>query len=489
VAFISVEFILFICVVVPPYFLVPHRWRIPYLLLSSYLFYSYNHPFYALVLLGSTLADYGIGRSMGQTDNLARRNFLLISSLILNVGLLVIFKYLGFLNNALGTVLGAVGFPYTVGEVSLLMPLGVSFYTFAKIAYIIDVYRKKFAPEQNIITFATFVSFFPNIASGPIERAEHFIPQLKEHIRFEEERVVGGLRLILWGVFKKVVIADRLALYVSSVYDYPQDHQGLTLLVATLFLAFQIYADFSGYTDIARGIARILGINLFENFRQPYLSKSILEFWRRWHISLTTWIREYLFFPLSRYLLKRTKRRHPRLVEISTYLIIMSAVGLWHGANWTFVFWGLLHGIYMSVETFLNARRIQLVPHNWITDILKVVTTFILVSFAWIYFRALSLSDANYIVANLFNFGDDFLPSFSIYGTLSNSYLEQFLISLGLIGLLIFSDWIDAKWGFFKLFNDTPILARFVFYYALIALIFGNLISAQVIQNFVYFQF
>jgi D-alanyl-lipoteichoic acid acyltransferase DltB (MBOAT superfamily) len=280
-----------------------------------------------------------------------------------------------------------------------------------------------------------------------------------------------------------------LALYISNVYDHPRDHQGLTLITATFFLAFQIYADFSGYTDMARGIAHILGIDLFENFRQPYLSKSILEFWRRWHISLSTWIREYLFFPLSRYLLTRTKRRNPRLVEVITYLIIMSVVGLWHGASWSFVVWGVLHGIYMGIETVFNARRIQFLPSGSATDVLKIISTFLLVTFAWIFFRTQTLNDAAYIIANMLNFGGDFASSFNVYGVTSEGYASQLLLSLTLIAILVVTDLIDVKWGIFDLFKGVPVLLRFGFYYAIIALIFGVLISARVIQNFVYFQF
>ncbi len=488
-SFLSVEFILFCLVVLPLYFLVPQRGRLLYILIASLVFYAASSPLYTLVLVGLTLVDYGIARAIGGTEVDAVRNRWLYLSLALNLASLVLFKYVGFLNDLLAGLLALVGVVYIPSPVSILMPLGVSFYTFTKIAYIMDVHRKKIKPEANALTFATFITFFPNIASGPIERAGHLIPQLQATVRFDETRIVEGLRLILWGAFKKVVIADRLALYVNAVYDQPQAHQGLTLLTATFFLAFQIYADFSSYTDIARGIARILGFDLFENFRQPYLSKSVLEFWRRWHISLTTWIREYLFFPLSRFLLTRTKRRYPRVVEFSVYLIIMSGIGLWHGASAPFIIWGLLHGVYMGVESVLNARRLQLVPRHALTDVLKVVTTFLLVTFAWIFFRAATLSDAGYIISQLFNFGGDFAASLQVYGSTVEGYGTQLLLSLGLILLLIISDGIDSKWGIFTLFQKVPTLLRFGVYYALIAVIFGILISTRVVQNFVYFQF
>jgi alginate O-acetyltransferase complex protein AlgI len=487
--FISVEFIIFFSIVSTLYFLIPGRGKIPYLLVVSLIFYGYSYPVYALLLLGLAAVDYVLARGIGGSESPGVRSRLLILSLVINVGALVIFKYANFLNDSFASLLNGIGISYQAAEISLLMPLGISFYTFTKIAYIVDVYRGKNKAEANPITFAAFITFFPNVISGPIERAEHLIPQLKQPVKFDYSRTVEGLRLILWGAFKKVVIADQLAIYVNQVYGSPGEYQGVVLMLATFFLAFQIYADFSGYTDMARGIARILGFDLFENFRQPYLSKSILEFWRRWHISLTTWIREYLFFPLSRALLKRTKRRYPRLVEVSAYLVVMSIIGLWHGASWTFVVWGLLHGVYMGVEATLNARRIQILPRNAATDLIKIIFTFLLVTFAWVFFRAETLADAGYILTNMFRFGGDVLSSFNIYASTSGGNAAPILVLFSLIWLLVLVDWIDANHGIFNVLNRIPVIPRWAFYYALIALMVGVLISANTIQNFVYFQF
>lgn len=485
--FISTEFILFFSVVAVLFFLVPGRFRLPFLLLASLVFYGYSYAPYVLLLLGATVVDYGIARAIAASGSSAVRSRLLALSLMLNVGMLLLFKYADFLNQSLANLLGALHVGYQPADVSLLVPLGISFFTFTKIAYVIDVYRKQIPPEQNLITFAAFVSFFPNVISGPIERAGHLIPQLKAPVGFDEARVVGGLRLILWGAFKKIVIADHLALYVNQVYDNAQAYHGLALITATLFLAFQIYADFSGYTDMARGIARILGVDLFENFRQPYLAKSILDFWRRWHISLTTWIREYLFFPLSRFLLRKSKRRYPRLIEVSVYLTVMALIGLWHGASWTFVLWGLLHGLYMGVNAVLNARRLRLLP-RW-ADSLKIVGVFLLVTFAWIFFRANSVVDAAHIIHHLFNFDGDFLSTFEVYTTNPDGYLVQFLVCTTLIAILMVADWLDARHGLFEIFTARRTVVRWAVYYSLTALIILSLIPVDVVQQFVYFRF
>jgi D-alanyl-lipoteichoic acid acyltransferase DltB (MBOAT superfamily) len=480
--FISTEFLVFICIAAPLFFVVPQRFRVTYLLIASLIFYGYGHPASVLLLAGGIGIDYAIARAIGNRDSQAARRRLLALSLIINVGTLLAFKYAGFFSETAARLFNA-----SLPSIALVVPLGISFYTFTKIAYVVDVYRGVTAPEKNPVTFGAFVSFFPNLISGPIERAGHLIPQLTAKGSFEERRVVEGLRLILWGAFKKVVIADHLAIYVNPVYDQPHNYQGLTLIAATLFLAFQIYADFSGYTDMARGIARIFGIDLFENFRQPYLAKSILEFWRRWHISLTTWIREYLFLPLSRTLLRRTHRRHAREIEVGVYLLVMGLVGLWHGASWTFVAWGLLHGLYMGTESLVNARKIRVLPRTGWAEMAKTAGVFLLVAFSWIFFRAHSLSDVGYVIAHLFDFGGDFLASFSVYS--AGSPAAQPAICVGMIGLLLAADWVDARRGLLATFGERRAVVRWAAYYALAALILMALISAGTVQEFVYFKF
>jgi alginate O-acetyltransferase complex protein AlgI len=497
--FVSGKFIAFFIIVSVLYFLIPQRWKILYLLSVSLIFYGYDYPAYALLLLGLTAVDYFIARWISGTDSVRTRNGLLILSLTLNLGALLFFKYANFLNDFLAGLLNLFKIRYQPAGISLLMPLGISFYTFTKIAYVVDVYRSRIKAEENLLTLAAFVTFFPNVLSGPIERAGHLIPKIKQSIKFDYISAVEGLRLILWGTFKKVVIADRLAIYVNQVYGDPYQYRGLVLIVATFFLSFQIYADFSGYTDIARGVARILGIDLFENFRQPYLSKSILEFWRRWHISLTTWIREYLFLPLSRLLLRRTHRSHPRLVEVSAYLIIMSVIGLWHGASWTFVAWGLLHGIYMSVESILNVQKTRLLPPTALMDVVKVLLTFSLVSFAWIFFRVRNFGDAWYILANAFVLpgsdlisplmtNDRIVPILNMVNFFNMDVrLMQLLLAFLLIGVLFLVDIVDARIGLNKFLERLPTAISWSYYYGLSFAII--LLGVWGSQQFLYFKF
>lgn len=498
-AFISLEFIVFFIIVSALFFLVPPRLKIPFLLLASLVFYGYSYPAYALLLLGAAALDYFIARGIEGSDSAATRRRLLLLSLVVNIGGLILFKYADFLNNSLAGLLNKLGATYQPASLAWPIPLGISFFTFTKIAYVVDVYRKKIPAETNPITFATFVAFFPNLISGPIERAGHLIPQLREVVHFDTRRTVEGLRLILWGVFKKVVIADRLAIYVNRAYGHPEVYPGAVQIIATVFFAFQIYADFSGYTDIARGFAAILGIDLFQNFEQPYLATSILDFWRRWHMTLTTWIREYLFFPLSRFLLRRTHRRYPRLVEVAAYLVTMSAVGLWHGASWTFVVWGLLHGVYMSIESVLNARRIRILPRNRAGEIASVLITFLLVSAAWVFFRLQSFEAIRAVFAHMFvpSSGSLFAPFAAddgiapVIGLIRflrlDAQLVQLALAFVLIGLLVAVDLVEASTGLNTLLDRMPPLVRWPAYYGLSFSVI--LLGAWGSQPFIYFKF
>jgi alginate O-acetyltransferase complex protein AlgI len=488
--FTSIQFILFFSVIATVYFVIPLRWRIPYIFVTSCIFYSYSGPLFLLLLLLSTYIDFKLALGIERAKNAVQRRRLLIIGIALNVTILFVFKYLNAILLSLNEIYHTLQVPNTPSTqlISSLAP-GVSFYTFMKIAYLVDVYRRKSEAERKLITFGAFVMFFPHIISGPINRAEQLIPQFQHSIRFDYERVIEALRLILWGVFKKIVVADTLARFVNEVYGNPYAYNGLSLAVATLFLAFQIYADFSGYTDIALGTAYLLGFKMIPNFRQPYFSHSVLEFWRRWHISLTMWIREYLFFPFARYLLIRTKRRFPRVVEVIMYMIVMSLVGLWHGANWTFLVWGILHGVYMSVETVLAAKHVHLLPATRSAYVMKVVITFLLISVAWVFFRAETLQEAIYILSHMFDISNGLLSSLEVHFVFGGTNSLTLILSACLIALLVGVDWIDTKWGFMYVLKNAPVIARWTYYYAIIAAIFGTLISVKVIQDFVYFQF
>jgi D-alanyl-lipoteichoic acid acyltransferase DltB (MBOAT superfamily) len=336
--FTSLEFLIFFPIVVALYFGCPYRYRWLLLLAANYYFYAAWKLEYIFLLLASTLISYITAILMVKPENQAKRTGLLVIGLIANLGILFAFKYFNFVNDSLRIAFNQFNLIYNVPMFQALLPVGISFYTFQSLGYTIDVYRGKLEPERHLGRFALFVSFFPQLLAGPIERASNMLPQFYEKFDFDEARVSSGLRLILWGLFKKIVIADRLGLYVNAVYNSPSDWEGWPVFLATYFFAFQIYCDFSGYSDIAIGAARVMGFNLMENFRRPYFAQSPSEFWRRWHISLSSWFRDYLYIPLG-----GSRVSVPRWYL--NLMIVFLVSGLWHGAAWTFVIWGGLHGL------------------------------------------------------------------------------------------------------------------------------------------------
>lgn len=489
-SFISVEYILFFCVVLPLYFALPYRFRWAHLLLASYFFYAYSNGWYTLVIIFSTLADYYLARKISATEDQQRRRRYLYISMSLNLGVLFIFKYFNFFNNSLAGVFGALNVPYGIQAINVILPVGISFYTFQEMSYVIDVYRGVLKPERNVGIFSTFVIFFPQLVAGPIERAGSLIAQFHRRFDFSHARTVEGLRLILWGFFKKVVIADRLAIYVNAVYNNTQDHTGLTLIVATFFFAFQIYCDFSGYTDIAIGTAKIMGFNLMLNFRQPYFSRSVREFWRRWHISLSSWFRDYLYIPLG-----GNRAGYNRM--LLNLMIVFVVSGLWHGASWTFVIWGTLHGLYVVAETILAGRAAAVKnaapPRSMLLSIAQWTLTFTLVCFAWIFFRANTFEDALYVMTHLFVFPEGFFTGITdpfaseMTGAFGSTNRFQLLLSFALIGLLMGVDYLDARWGLNRVLNARPKPVRWLVYYT--ATGFVLLLGIWGAQEFIYFQF
>ncbi len=345
----------------------------------------------------STLIDYVAARQMEKQDTKQGRKKYLILSLITNLGLLVAFKYFNFLSDATHQTFAAFNIFYDAPMFDLLLPVGISFYTFQTLSYTIDVYRGERPAEKHLGYFALYVSFFPQLVAGPIERSTRLLPQFFQEKKYEAARVASGLRQMLFGLFKKVVIADRLAVYVDNVYASPDDFGSLTILIATYFFAFQIYCDFSGYSDIAIGAAKVLGYDLMENFRRPYIAKSISDFWKRWHISLSTWFRDYLYIPLGGN--KSSKIRWQYNV-----LVVFVVSGFWHGANWTFLVWGGLHGVYLLIGSATANLRykfwgmLPFASDGKVKRIIQRVLTFHLVLFAWIFFRAASLTDAGHII-------------------------------------------------------------------------------------------
>ncbi|NWF70105.1 MAG: MBOAT family protein [Chloroflexi bacterium] len=479
-SFISPEYVIFFCLVLPLYFWLPYRWRWPWLLLISYFFYGYAFPQYVILMAAVTVVNYYAGLALQRVADGRQRRFVLAASLGLDVALLGFFKYFNFFSASFAALFGLAGLTYPLPQINVILPIGISFHTFQAMGYLIDVYRRRIEPERHAGIFATFIIFFPQLVAGPIERAKDMLPQFGQRFDFDEGRAVEGLRQILWGFFKKVVIADRLAIYVNAVYDHPQEHSGLVLILATVFFAFQIYCDFSGYSDIAFGTAKIMGFHLTVNFRQPYFALSVREFWRRWHISLSTWFRDYLYIPLggSRGTLART---------LLNLMIVFVVSGLWHGASWTFVVWGALHGVYAVMETLWEARGRRLLPANRAGAAVRWTLTFAAVCFAWIFFRADNFTDAAYIIGHLFSLtGADISAPFA-GGLLAPSV--EFGLALGLIGVLLAVDRLDGQYTVSGALARAPAAARWGLYYGAAAAVLFSGMYGSGAQQFIYFQF
>src|SRR5882724_7016795 len=347
--FNSLQFAIFFPMVVALYFSLPHRHRVLMLLLASCVFYMAFIPAYILILFVTIGIDYFAGIYLEKYEGHARR-VLLILSIISTCAVLFVFKYFDFFTDNFIGLANLLGWKLTNPVVHIILPIGLSFHTFQSLSYVIEVYRRKQRAETNFVTYATYVMFFPQLVAGPIERPQNLLHQFNQIHSFDYERIAGGLKRMAWGLYKKVVVADRLALYVNDVYAAPQSFNGLQLTLATIFFAYQIYCDFSGYSDIALGSAQVLGFKLMENFNTPYYSASVGEFWRRWHISLSTWFRDYLFIPLG-------GSRVSTFTRVRNTLIIFLVSGFWHGANWTFVIWGLWHGAFLVIERLAQSAK------------------------------------------------------------------------------------------------------------------------------------
>ena len=482
--FNSLDFLIFFPVVTAGYFGLPHRFRWAWLLIASCYFYMAFIPAYILILFFVITIDYVAGIAIENALGRRRKLFLLMS-LLANIGTLAIFKYFNFLNGNLAGLATAFHWNYPIPALAIILPIGLSFHTFQSMSYTIEVYRGKFKAERHPGIFALYVMFFPQLVAGPIERPYNLLPQLHAQHTFDYQRVTDGLKLMAWGFFKKIVIADRLAIPVNQVYANPHEYTGISLIVATIFFAYQIYCDFSGYSDIAIGAAQVMGFKLMTNFNRPYFSQSIAEFWRRWHISLSSWFRDYLYIPLGG---NRVAAWRWQL----NLLIVFLVSGLWHGANWTFVIWGGLHGLYLVASLWLTAlaekiqraTKIAIRPNKY----LQIAITFGLVSFAWIFFRATSLADALYIASHLF----DNLGIVTNFQALENSVLlglgrTGFTIALlAIIGMELVQ--LVQRGGSVRAqLARQPALVRWSAYYLLIivTLIFGVYGSRQ----FIYFQF
>ncbi len=386
-------FALFFIIIYPAYLALKNtRLRVPWLLAASYFFYACFNPLYLILISYSTLLDYTVVMKMAKS---ARRKMWLSLSIVNNLGLLGFFKYGGFVTDNLNHLLSSLGIPYVLPAPGIILPVGISFYIFQSMSYTIDYYRGNIEREMSFIRYATFVSLFPRLVAGPIERAKNLLPQLHKPPRVSVQDVTDGLSLFVVGFFKKVALADYMALYVDRVYDAPEQFQAPALALATFLFAWQIYFDFSGYTDMARGVARMMGFRLMLNFNNPYLATGLGDFWSRWHISLSSWFKDYVYIPLG-------GNRKGKLNTYRNMFLTMVISGLWHGAAWTFVIWGAVHalGRFCTRELERTSFYRERVP-----TLVKQLLVFVFVSFAWIFFRAETISDAGIIVKRIFSSG------------------------------------------------------------------------------------
>ncbi|MGB3974424.1 MAG: MBOAT family O-acyltransferase [Peptococcia bacterium] len=474
--FNSLDFLIFFIIVTTLYFVIPHNKRWILLLISSCYFYMAFVPIYILILGFTIVIDYFAGILIENSEG-KRRKLFLILSLIANIGVLAVFKYHNFLNENLTFLMHGFGLSNPIPYLSIILPIGLSFYTFQAMSYTIEVYRGNQKAERHFGIFSLYIMFYPLLLAGPIERPYNLLPQLRIKQDFEYTRVVEGLRLMLWGLFKKLVIADRLAIYVNAVYNNYEAHNGTTLILASIFFTFQIYCDFSGYSDMAIGAAKVMGIKLMNNFNRPYFSRSMSEFWKRWHISLSSWFRDYVYITLG-----GNRVSIPRWY-LNLFIVFLIS-GLWHGANWTYVIWGALNGFYLIFaiisQGFRNKakRLVGLDKLPWLNNLLEVMITFALSSFAWIFFRANHVTDAFGIIKKIATSrGSLFIesPSMMIY-----SFLGLFILFL----VEFKKEYYKGKFSFFN--NEKWIIRALSCCFLIITiLLFGVFDGGQ----FIYFQF
>ncbi len=470
------------------------------MLAASYYFYMCWSVGYILLIISSTFITWYVGLKIANLPDKKSKKLFLLISLVANLGALLFFKYFNFFTSSLFEISATFNLftGYDAPLLHIMLPVGISFYTFQTVSYTIDIYQGKIEPERHLGIFALYVAFWPRIVAGPIERAGRLIPQFRKVISFDYTTVTNGLRLVMWGMIKKVVIADQLAVYVNQVFDNCQDYTGLPLITASVFFTIQIYCDFSGYSDMAIGTARIMGYELTENFRHPYFASSLREFWQRWHISLSTWFRDYVYIPLG----------GNRVIKWRFYynlFITFLVSGLWHGANWTFVIWGGLHGIYLIIENIIEElfSKLKLSISNKLLsnssgsknikepikksnsskakNYIRVAITLFLVNYAWIFFRANSVSDAFSITGKMFMFG----------GSNPTNHVVQpsvFILNIALILLLIIIEFKEQSIKIEHYISTLPTALRWSIYtFGVWAIIISTVFGVK--QEFIYFQF
>lgn len=476
--FNSINFAIFLPIVFVLYWLINKKslqYQNILLLVSSYFFYACWDWRFLFLLVFSTLLDYFTGLKMYNAKNIRIKKFWFWLSISINLGFLGIFKYYNFFAESFAAAISNFGLQANPWTLKVILPIGISFYTFHGLSYVIDIYKNRISAEKNFIDYSVFVCFFPLLVAGPIERATHLLPQIKQKRTFDYEKAVDGLRQILWGLFKKIVIADQCAEYANQIFNHSNDYSGSTLAVGTVFFAFQIYGDFSGYSDIALGTARLFGIDLLRNFAFPYFSRNIAEFWRRWHISLSTWFRDYLYIPLG-------GSKGGIYQQIRNTFIIFIVSGFWHGANWTFIIWGFLNALFIMPSIILknNRNNLDTVAQGKyfpsVKEFFAMSITFGLTVFAWIFFRAENLGHAWNIISHIF--------SHTLF-TKPEILPKKFLF---LLFIFILIEWIgrEQQFAIAKLGTSYPRIIRWGFYYAIVLAIFYFSGSEQ---QFIYFQF
>ena len=479
--FNSFEFLLFFPIMIIGFYVLPHKYRWLWLLLGSYFFYMVHEPELLILLLISTIVDYFCALRMVHVNQSMKRLYL-YTSIVVNIGILFVFKYLSFFTTSIEGLFSFFNLNINNEQAGsyhfnqILLPVGISFYTFQTLSYTIDVYRGKIMPEKHFGVFALYVSFFPQLVAGPIERASRLIPQLKKEIRIHLPNLKKGLIMIAWGFFLKVVVADRLGVYVDAAFEDPEFNHGLPLFIGSFFFAFQIYYDFSAYTSIAIGTAKTMGFDIIQNFNKPYFATSISEFWKRWHISLMDWLKDYIFIPLG-------GSRGSKLKVIRNVLILFFIVGLWHGANWTFIIWGILNALLLILELSTNGIRKQIfkslkIPKS-IINLLGWCTLAVCLSIPLIFFRSPSASDAILYFKNMINIT-------GLHVNILNNYFELILSFIFIIGVQT----IHYFKGNDKIYEmvtnkSTPIRWSIYLSYILIIVLFA--INRQ--NTFIYFQF
>ena len=481
--FNSFEYLIFLPSVVVLYFTIPVKWRWLLLLIASYFFYMCWKAEYAILILFTTVVDYFLALKMGRESSGKKKKRWLVISILVNLGMLAGFKYLNFFSESVNALMQITNSGYSFPLYHILLPVGISFYIFQSLSYTIDVYRGIQPPEKHFGKFALYVSFFPQLVAGPIERSTSLLPQINAPCPFNQQNLISGLKLILWGFFKKLVIADRLGMFVSLVYENPTEYHGLPVILATVLFAFQLYTDFSGYTDIARGSARLLGYELMINFNRPLIATSLRDFWNRWHISLTTWFRDYLLYALP-YI------RNKKIIQSKVYrnlILTFLLMGLWHGAAWTFVLFGLFHGLMLVVESMAEKplRRAGisgfLSGRPGFAATLGNLYMFTMLFFSLFLFRANSLNDSVLLLSNAFNFKNSAAYAGEILKNL------EVMFGLLMIVVLLVAEHIHAKHNLIELISKRPLPVRWSLYigFVFFVVLFGVLHQ----EKFIYFQF